>query len=142
MSKRIRTLAVLERLRRNEMEEEARELAALRASILRLNQNRTELLDRLQTEARIMTLEAAPYIGAYIRSVRSEVAQLDLALTKVTPRAETLEAAMAECFRDVKTLSLALDRTRKQEQLDIDRRDAARADEQALLRWGARPEVD
>lgn len=138
MTSRIRTLAVLERLRRNDMEEEARELAALRAHILQLNQNRTDLLDRLQAEARIMTLEAAPYVGAYIRSVRREVAQIDLALSKAAPRAETLEAEMAECFRDVKTLSLALDRATEQEQFEINRRESAEADEQALLRWDAR----
>ncbi|MFO8126296.1 flagellar export protein FliJ [Yoonia sp.] len=135
MTDRIRTLAVLEKLRRNDMESEVRELAALRAHIQRLRDNRSNLLNRLRTEARIITLEAAPYVGSYIRSVRGEIAQIDLALSKALPRADVLEAAMAECFCEVKTLSLALERATTQARQDSDRLASAEADELALLRW-------
>lgn len=137
MTDRIRTLAVLERLRTHEMEGEARELAALRAHIARLQRARADLLDRLKNEARIITLEAAPYVGAYIRAVRNEVVQIDRALAKVSPRVDALEVAMVERFREKETITLALNRARKREHQARVRRETAETDALTLMRWGA-----
>ncbi len=51
MTDRIRTLALLERLRRHEMAAEARELGDLRSYVARLENTRTVLLEKMRTEA-------------------------------------------------------------------------------------------
>ncbi len=139
MTDRVRTLALLERLRRHEMMSEAGELAALRAQIAELERKRSDLLNRLRTEARIVSLEAAPYVGAYIRAIRHEVAQIDRALEKAAPRLEALEQEMAERFREIATIKLASERTQKELRQAHEAREALEADAQTLIRWVRRP---
>lgn len=141
MTDRIRMLAILERLRRHEMESEARELAALRSHVVALQHNRAELLDRLRREARIITLEAAPYVGSYIRAVRNEIAHIDRALAKARPHLDALEAAMAERFREKETITLALNRAREHAKQARDRREAAENDALTLMRLVRHPLV-
>lgn len=135
MSGRIRTLAILERLKRHEMAQEMRELAALRAQIATLERTKANLLERLQTEARIVTLETAPYIGSFIRSVRNEAAQIDRTLSKTTPRAEALETTMIELFREVETIKLAKTRATQAARAEHARKEASEADSLTLMRW-------
>ena len=139
MTDRIRTLVVLERLRRHAMESGARELAATRAHISTLQADRADLLEHLKNEARLITPEAAPYLGAYLRSVRSEVALIERAEANATPRGDELDAAMVERFRQKETVTLALNRAREEECLDRSRREAAANDALILMRWGSRP---
>ncbi len=139
MTDRVRTLALFERLRRHEMMSEAGELAALRAQIAELERKRSDLLNRLRTEARIVSLEAAPYVGAYIRAIRHEVAQIDRALEKAAPRLEALEQEMAERFREIATIKLASERTLKEMRQAHEAREALEADAQTLIRWVRRP---
>lgn len=134
MTDRIGTLVMLERLARHALEAEARELAALRAHVSQLQRNRADLLGKLKSEARVVILEAAPYVGSYIRAIRNEVAYIDRAIAKAQPRLDTLEAAMAEQFREIKTINLALDRARKQQQQARDHREAAETDMLTLIR--------
>lgn len=139
MTDRLRTLSLLERLRQHEMAAEARELAALRAHVAVLERTRSDLLARLQTEVRTITLESAPYVGSYIRAIRNEVAQIDKALEKVAPRIEALEQTMLDQFREVSTIRLALDQTRRHVRQIRDTREAKEADALSLMRWTARP---
>ena len=139
MTDRIRTLALLERLRRHEMAAEARELGDLRSYVARLENTRTVLLEKMRTEARIVTLETAPYVGAYIRSVRNEEAQINRALTTVAPRVEELERAMLERFREIATIRLASEQTKKAVRQARDLKETNQTDEQTLIRWVRRP---
>jgi hypothetical protein len=135
MTDRIRTLALMERLRRHDMAAEARELADLRAKRDALENNRVTLLERLRTEARIVTLESAPYIGRYIRAVRSEEAQINRALAQTTPRVEELEHAMLERFQELATIRLARERMEKVLGQARDMRETTHRDEQTLTRY-------
>lgn len=138
MTGHIRTLAILERLRRHEMASDARELAAQRVHVAELLRARASLLERLKNEARIITLEAAPYVGAYIRAIRNEVARIDRALAKATPRLDALEAVMAERFREKETITLALNRAQDEQKHERSRREALESDALTLIRRGAR----
>lgn len=142
MTDRIRTLALLERLRRHEMAAEARELGDLRSYVARLENTRTVLLEKMRTEARIVTLETAPYVGAYIRSVRNEEAQINRALTTVAPRVEELERAMLERFREIATIRLASEQTKKAVRQARDLKETNQTDEQTLIRWVRRPRAE
>lgn len=138
MTGRIHTLTLLERLRRNDMVSEARELAALRAQVNRLNTDRAGLLETLRTEARIVTIEAAPYVGAYIRAIRDEVARMERAAAQHAPRIAELEHSMLDRFREVATVRMALDRTKQRAQSADAFRVSVETNEQALLGWTRR----
>lgn len=136
--RRIAALELLEQLRKHEMEGEVRELGLLNGRIDKLEQERSALFDRLERDAHIVSIEAAPYVGDFIRSVREEIAARDAEIAQLSRRAEQLEAAVREKFREVKTFSVALDQTRSALARERDRRETAAIDEQTLLRWGRR----
>lgn len=135
MTDRVHTLTLLERLRRHEMAAEAGELATLRAQVATWENTRNTLLERLHTEARIISIESAPYVGAFIRGIRNEEAQIDRDLVKIAPRVQELEVALAEQFRELATIRLALDKTRQLLREAQERRETEDAEEQVLLRW-------
>lgn len=135
MTDRVHTLTLLERLRRHEMAAEAGELATLRAQVATWENTRNALLERLHTEARIISIESAPYVGAFIRGIRNEEAQIDRDLVKIAPRVQELEVALAEQFRELATIRLALDKTRQLLREAQERRETEDAEEQVLLRW-------
>lgn len=135
MTDRVRTLTLLERLRRHEMAAEAGELATLRAQVATWETTRDALLERLHTEARIISIESAPYVGAFIRGIRKEEAQISRDLAKTAPRVQELETALAEQFRELATIRLALDKTRAVLREARAQRETKDAEEQALLRW-------
>ena len=139
MTDRLRTLTLLERLRRHEMAAEARELGDLRAHVATLEGTRDLLLDKMRTEARIVTLETAPYVGAYIRAVRSEEAQINRAVTRAAPRIAELENAMLERFRALATVRQALDQARRTLHMARSAKEASASDEHTLIRWARQP---
>ena len=139
MTDRLHTLSLLERLRRQEMAAEARELATLRAHVAVLERTRSDLLGRLKTEALTVTLESAPYIGSYIRAIRNEVAQIEKALEKVAPRIAALEQTVLDQFREISTIRLALNQTTRRIRQIRDERESKEADALTLMRWTARP---
>lgn len=134
--RRIAALALLERLKRHEIEERAREFRALRARMEQLEGERDRLLDSLRRDAHVATIEAAPYLGDYIRSVRNQAALLEAEIAQLSPRAEQLEAFVREKFGGMKTFEtvrLSKEWDLRQEQR---RREAAEAEELVLQRWG------
>lgn len=142
MTDRLRTLSLLERLRQHDMAAEARELATLRAHVAVLERTRSDLLMRLKTEALTVTLESAPYVGSYIRAIRNEVAQIEKALEKVAPRIAALEQTVLDQFREISTIRLALDQTKRRIRQIRDEREAREADALTLMRWSIRPNTE
>lgn len=135
MTDRVHTLTLLERLRRHEMAAEAGELATLRAQVATWENTRATLQERLNTEARIISIESAPYVGAFIRGIRNEEAQIDRDMAKVAPRVQELEIALAEQFRALATIRLALGEARNVLREAQAQREIKDTEEQALLRW-------
>ncbi|MGR3756602.1 MAG: hypothetical protein ACU0AT_05160 [Tranquillimonas sp.] len=137
-SRRIAALAVLERLRRHEMESEARELALLRGEVARIEAQRTETLDDMNRNAHVTMIEAAPYLGDYIRAVRAEVAGLDERLGELDEKCATLEDEVRERYRSMRTVGTLLQTQRAKALADRQKAEAARLDEQAIGRWRRR----
>lgn len=113
---------------------DAHELATIRGHFAQLNDTRNLMLEELKHEAHLVSLEVAPYVGAYIRAVRNEVAQIDKALAQIMPRLEALEATVAEKFRDIKTISLARERAERHQQHIKDKKEVAENDMLSLMR--------
>jgi flagellar biosynthesis chaperone FliJ len=136
--RRIAALELIERLKTHEMEGEVRELGLLHGRIDALEQERRALFGRLESEAHIVSIEAAPYVGNFIRAIREEIAARDREIDRLDRQAEKLEAAVREKYHEVKTFSVALEQTRSALARDRDRRAAAALEEQVSLRWKRR----
>lgn len=133
--RRTAALLLMERLKRHDIESDARELGRLRAESARLDRQKEELLDRLHGESRSDDPALAAYLGNFIRSVRSEILRIEREKARIEPDLTRLEDRVAEAFREMKTYESvrlsaqaeALEEARRQE-------DAAAA-ETALGRW-------
>jgi flagellar export protein FliJ len=133
--RRIAALALLERLSRQEIEEKAREFGALRARLDQLETARGALLDSLRRDAHVTTIEAAPYLGDFIRSVRNEAAFLEVEIAQLAPRAAELEQILREKFGQMKTYETVRFRKEWQLRQRQQRRESEEAEEWVLQRW-------
>ncbi|PYE84358.1 hypothetical protein [Pseudoroseicyclus aestuarii] len=132
---RQRALSLLERLARQEMEGEARRLAALRAEAAEKRRGGAALVARMQEETQDLHLETAAYLPGYMRAVRAEVAALEAAATRAEAEAEGLEDGVREGFRQVKTYEMARLSAQRAEAQERARKEDAEAEELALIRW-------
>jgi len=136
--RRLGALRLMERLRRQEIEARVHELGRLRAEVAALEAEESALARRLADEAHIASLEAAPYLGQFIRSVRARIATLDTQAEALRPRLEVLEAEVAALFgekRSYESVRLA------GEAANLKAREKRIDDEAAdnvLMRWAVR----
>ena len=136
--RRIAALDLLERLRRHEIESDTRQLGRLRADAAQLARQRSDLLDKLSTEARADDPALLGYVGDFIRSVRSEIDRVRQREARIEPELDKLETRVAEAFREIKTYEiLRLDALAKRAE-EARAKDDAEAEEIAIIRWQRR----
>lgn len=134
--RKLQALTLIQRIRRHEMEQEAAGLAELNLQISVLTRQKTALLEELHTQAHGRTLEAAPYVGNYVRAVRTEEARLTGEIAALEKQVAEREAVVMEHFRQMKAYGKVLDDTRAGQSREANRKEAAQADELTTLRWG------
>lgn len=133
--RRIRALGTMERVKRMETEQKARDSAAIRDRMGRMEREKQALLRRISQESRVDGVEGAAYLGRFIRSIRAEIERLDAEMARLRPELnraeERLRAAMAEqkTFEILKVSRIAAEHRAEK------KREAARLDEIALQSW-------
>ncbi|MGR3372826.1 flagellar export protein FliJ [Pseudooceanicola nanhaiensis] len=133
--RRIRALGTMERVKRMETEQKARDSAAIRDRMNRMEREKQALLRRISQESRVDGVEGAAYLGRFIRSIRAEIERLDAEMARLRPELnraeERLRAAMAEqkTFEILKVSRIAAEHRAEK------KREAARLDEIALQSW-------
>ena len=133
--RRIRALGTMERVKRMETEQKARDSAAIRDRMSRMEREKQALLRRISQESRVDGVEGAAYLGRFIRSIRAEIERLDAEMARLRPELnraeERLRAAMAEqkTFEILKVSRIAAEHRAEK------KREAARLDEIALQSW-------
>ncbi|APZ50358.1 flagellar FliJ family protein [Salipiger abyssi] len=133
--RRLRALETMERIKRLDTEAQARETGALRARMDRLESEKQALLQRLSGESHIDGLEGAPYLGRFIRSIRSELDRISHEAAKLAPELARAEDRLRAALSEQKTYEI-LRLTRLSELRKAARkREAATQDELSLLRW-------
>ena len=133
--RRIAALALIERLKRQEIAREAEALGRLRAEAAALDSRR----DALEGEVRAGSIGNDPgiygYLAGYLPTARTEIARLTRERARLDPELVALEDRVSDAFREMKTvesvrLKAEADATRARRR----RADAAH-DETALTRW-------
>ncbi len=133
--RRIQALALLVRLSRRAMEEQAAQLGAVNRKIAALRAERSGLLEGLRAQAGTRDIETARYFPAYLRSVRAEEARLTAVEARLIEEARRIEVTLAERFRTLKAQEGAHDQAREAARSRAERMETALRDEQALIRW-------
>ncbi|KAF0674660.1 hypothetical protein [Profundibacterium mesophilum] len=133
--KRIAALALLERVRRHEMEDDSRALATLRGEIAELTDRGRALEGELHREAHAAGIESAAYLGDYIRAVRATLAGYEARISQITPEADRLETAVMERFREIKTFQSVRLAGLAANAAARDKLEADAQSEMVLLRW-------
>jgi chromosome segregation ATPase len=98
--RRLDALHLMAQLRRQEIVARVQELGRLGAEVTALEAEKAQLARRIAEETHITSLEAAPYLGEFIRSVRSRISVLETRAEALRPRLAALDAEVASLFRE------------------------------------------
>ncbi|EAR51769.1 hypothetical protein OG2516_06886 [Oceanicola granulosus HTCC2516] len=133
-ARRIHALALLERVGRHEMAEEARQLTELRSRAAHHRAEADALDRKLVEETADIRLEAAPYLTRFIQSIRSAAAEHLEQARAADDEARALEDRVLEAFRSLKSVQVALEGERDAEARARLAAETARLDELSAIR--------
>lgn len=133
--KRLAALRLLERLRRQEIEARAPELGRLRAEVAALEAEGHQLSRRLAEESHVVSVEAAPYLGHFIRSVRARMLALEAQAAALRPRIAMLEDEVAAAYREQRSYEGVRHAGEQANARAEIRRQEQAVDDLVLMRW-------
>ncbi|MCB1342141.1 MAG: flagellar FliJ family protein [Pseudooceanicola sp.] len=133
--RRIAALALLERVRRHEIESETQALGQLRAQSAQLEQNRRDLEQSLEDGAQCADPALRSYLGNFVRSVRGEIARGDRAIAEIETSAAEIADRVAEGFREIKSYEILRLDALARRVADLERREETEMSDLAQIRW-------
>lgn len=133
--RRLAALALLKRLKKHEMEIDARELGDLRHETAELNQKRQNLVDDIRQQNASSDDTLTPYMRRFLPAAKAEILSLHESITKLEPQIETLEERVSHKFKEFKTFDIIHDSLDKKIQHEQQAREVADAEEVILSRW-------
>ena len=133
--RRIRALGTMERVKRMETEQKARDSAAIRDRMGRMEREKQALLRRISQESRVDGVEGAAYLGRFIRSIRAEIERLDAEMARLRPELNRAEERLRAAMTEQKTFEILKVSRIAAEHRAEKKREAARLDEIALQSW-------
>ena len=134
-TRRIAALALIERIRRHEIEAETAELGRLRDEAARLDRRRAELEQEMESGAQSSDPALLTYLGNFLRSVRIEIERVESDRAGIEPDLSALEDRIAAAFREMKTLENVRRAALLEARHEAQRREDNEAAEMALLQW-------
>ncbi|MGR3564350.1 MAG: hypothetical protein ACU0FH_02505 [Heliomarina sp.] len=134
-ARRIRALGLIERLKRHEMEAEAQEMGRLRSEANRLERRREELLEQSQTASYNSDPSLVPYLGNYVRSLRSEIGRAERDRARIDPDLRAIENRMSLAFREMKTYESVRKAAEARLRQQVEQAEEFENADQALNQW-------
>lgn len=131
-AKRLHSLELIGRLRERAVEEAAEVIGRLRAEIARIEAARAELVAARRAGPQSHSIEAVPYLSAFLLASREEEARLDSARAALEQQLRGAEAELRARFRDAKVNDTLLSRARDARRDAEAAAEAAEQDEIAL----------
>jgi hypothetical protein len=134
-NKKLRSLGLIQRIKKHDLEAEAAKLGSLRHEISQLETERTRLLNSLQRDARMQSIELAQYVGQFIRAIRSQVNLIDMKLTELRKQEDQQESVVVDHFGDVKTYDIVIDDEKERQKQHLERSEGLERDDLTVMRW-------
>lgn len=133
--RRLSAIILLKRLKKYEMEKEARALGELRREIAELNQQRQDLVDSLQFQAQSFDTDFTPYMQQFIPAAKAEILLLANQMIQLEPRITALEERVSEKFSEYKTFDTVHKNLTAEIRREQDSRETTEIEETVLWRW-------
>ncbi|PCH98193.1 MAG: hypothetical protein COB84_02730 [Rhodobacteraceae bacterium] len=133
--RRLSAIALLKRLKKYEMEKDARHLGELRHRMVQLEQQRQELADGISFKTPSYDANFTPYMKQFVPAAKAEIKSIAENMVQLKPEITAMENKVSEKFQQYKTFdiihtSLSAERRRAQ-----DARENAEIEETILWRW-------
>lgn len=133
--RRLSAIALLKRLKKYEMEADARELGELRHRMAQLEQQRQVLADGISFKTPTYDANFTPYMQQFVPAAKAEIGLIAEKMVQLEPNITTMENRVSDKFQQYKTfdiihISLSAERRRAQEA-----QENAEIEETILWRW-------
>ena len=130
---RIRVLSRLESLKREALESRARDLQKLNAEIAALEAERNNLKEGIRSASSEMSVEAAPFLKAYLTRLRSDMSAVDKRIADLEGLRVGHRKAVRDAFTETKAISHVHQREATAYRDEMERTDAQNALELHLM---------
>jgi len=133
--RRLSAIALLKRLKKYEMEKDARKLGVLRHDMVQLEQERQILANGLSFKSLSNDVNFTPYMQQYVPAAKAEIGNIAEKMVQLEPKITTLENRVSDKFQEYKTfdiIHISLSATMRHKQ---EARENAEIEETVLWRW-------
>jgi flagellar biosynthesis chaperone FliJ len=134
-NKKLRSLGLIQRIKKHDLEAEAAKLGSLRHEISQLETERERLLASLQRDARMQSIELAQYVGQFIRAIRSQVNLIDRKLEHLRMEEDQQESVVVDHFGEVKTYDIVIEDEETRQRQRLERSESLERDDLTVMRW-------
>lgn len=139
--RRLSAIALLKRLKKYEMEKDARELGELRHRMVQLEQHRQVLADGLSFKSVPNDTNFTPYMQQYVPAAKAEIGLIAEKMVQLEPNITTMENRVSDKFQAYKTfdiIHILLSTEMRHKQAA---RENAEIEENILWRWTQKQRV-
>lgn len=133
--RRLAALSLLKRLKKHEMELNARELGALRLEAVELVRQKQGLEDGIQQQTQDLDVTLTPYMRRFLPAAKAEIRNLDVNIANLARPITALEENISNKFREFKTFDIMHNSLKERIQQEQEAREVAAAEEVLLARW-------
>ncbi|NDV52891.1 hypothetical protein [Salipiger sp. PrR003] len=131
--KQVRSLELVKRMRKLDLEAKAGRLGELRHKEAMLSGEMARLSDLLMRDNAQQPVETASYIPLFVKSVTAQSKIIEEHLTQTSAEREIQEEAVREAFGEVKSLDIVIGNAKAEIQAVRAKKEAAELEEIALM---------
>jgi len=135
VTRRLATLALIARLDDQRLQRHAAELTPLQERAARLDAEAQELDRRRREEGAVTAIEAMPYMGRFLATLRRERDRIDRDARTVAQAIDGKRAEVLAAWRDLRSKEALQDRIRAKAEAERQRAEQAETDERALQQY-------
>lgn len=133
--RRLSAVTLLKRLKKYEMENEARALGELRLRMVELDSQRQDLVDGIQFQTDTTDVDFTDYMRRFLPAAKKEILSLVEKIAQLEPRAAELEEGVSNKFREFKVFDTIHNSLNEQMRHEEQVREAVEIEEAILWRW-------
>lgn len=133
--RRLSAIALLKRLKKYEMEKDARELGELRHRMVQLERQRQVLADGLSFKTPAYDANFTPYMQQFVPAAKVEIGLIAEKMVQLKPNITTMENRVSDKFQQYKTFDIIHISLSAQMRRKHDARENAEIEETVLWRW-------
>lgn len=133
--RRLSAIVLLKRLKKYEMEKDARELGELRHRMVQLEQQRQVLADGISFKTPTYDANFTPYMQQFVPAAKAEIGLIAKKMVQLEPNITTMENRVSDKFQEYKTFDIIHISLSEKMRHAQEVRENAAMEETILWRW-------